>query len=537
VLAAGAAASLPIVVETVHAITAGWAPIGDDGMVAIRSYDVLSGQSPLLGMPSSGPSGVLDQQAYHPGPLLFWLLALPAHFIGATSLPVTVGIVNVACVMGVVALAHRRGGWPLAAVVAVAIPIMLASLPTDALADVWNPSAPLLPFTLLIFVAWSLACGEYRLLPLAVLLASFAPQSHLIYSLPALGALVVGVVGMILTLRSRPAEPTGRSSLVRWVVAALLVGLVCWSAPLIDQAVNRPGNLVLLGRAATANEPTLGTATGRRALVRAVGVPPWWLRAPRGPLERVADLNASPGTVANLTALLVLAGLVAVSLLGWRRRHSDVLAVGALGLVLCAALVLTTASIPKESFASVGYSLWWASPTGMFVWVTLGWSLLVLFVRLPRLAAGQLRTPFAAAGVAAALAAGLIVSVSADQHEEPFDQLRVITDSLTEELANTSSVRVDATFGEGGFFVGRGFQFGAVYALRRQGHTVRAPAVAALIGDDYKRPGGDRVATIDATAGKPTVEGRKVAAVLVPPDRTDNPFSKAPPVTVTASIR
>ena len=196
VLASGLAAALPVIVSMAHIAASGWVPLGDDAMIAIRSFDVLTAHSPLVGMPSSGPTGVLKEQTYHLGPLLFWLFALPARFLGSTALPLTAGLVNVASVMGSVGLAHRRGGRPLMFAVALAIPLMLASLPAETYSAIWNPSAPLLPFTLLIFLAWSVACGDFRLLPLTVLVGSFVAQCHLIFAFPAFGALAVGVGGL-----------------------------------------------------------------------------------------------------------------------------------------------------------------------------------------------------------------------------------------------------------------------------------------------------------------------------------------------------
>jgi hypothetical protein len=356
VLATGLAAALPIVVSTVRAVVDGWAPLGDDALIAVRSYEVLTAHPPLVGMPSTGPSGVLDEQTFHLGPLLFWLLALPAHFLGPSSLAVTAGVVNLACVMGSVGLAHRRGGPQLMFAAAIALPLMLASLPAENYSDVWNPALAVLPFTLLLFLAWSLACGEYRLLPLSVLVASFVVQCHLIYLLPALGAVAAGLAGLIV-LRPRPRRQAMRA----WAVAAVVVGLVCWSGPLIDQAVNRPGNLVQLARAAQSDEPTLGLGIGARAVVRATGVPAWWLRPPRGALQRIADLDTSPGPLAISSSVLVLVGFMAVAVAGWRRRRRDLLAAGTLGLVVCAAIALATASVPSASYASTGYGLWWTS--------------------------------------------------------------------------------------------------------------------------------------------------------------------------------
>ena len=62
---------------------------------------------------------------------------------------------------------------------AAAIGLMCQSLSSESLHDVWNPAAGLFPFLLLCFLCWSLACGEHRLLPLTVLVASFVTQTHL----------------------------------------------------------------------------------------------------------------------------------------------------------------------------------------------------------------------------------------------------------------------------------------------------------------------------------------------------------------------
>ena len=523
VLATGLAAALPIVVSTVRAVVDGWAPLGDDALIAVRSYEVLTAHPPLLGMPSTGPTGVLDEQTFHLGPLLFWLLALPAHFLGPSSLAVTAGLVNVACVMGSVGLAHRRGGRPLMFATAVAVPVMLASLPAENYSDVWNPAVAVLPFTLLLFLAWSLACGEYRLLPLTVLVASFVVQCHLIFLVPALAAVAVGLAGLIL-LRPRPRRQGVRA----WAVAAVVVGLVCWSGPLIDQAANRPGNLVQLARAAQSDDPTLGPGIGARAVVRATGVPPWWLRPPRGALDRIADLDTSPGPLAIASSVLVLAGLTAVAVAGWRRRRRDVLAAGTLGLAICAAIALATASVPSASYASTGYALWWTSAAGMWIWLALGWSAAVLTATAR---VGLVRRPalLLAAGLGASAAAGIAVAAAADPPDEPFEQLRTVTERLEAELPAGAPVRVEGTWSRDTVFLAGGFQLGIVYALLREGRTVTAPSLTDLGSrygtDDESGP----VERVRVDVDRQTVErGRPVARLRVPSADPNNPFSTGP---------
>ncbi len=164
------------------------------------------------------------------------------------------GLINLACVVGIVALAHRRGGRPLMVATAIALPILLASMPAEAYSDIWNPYMPLLPLLLLLFLAWSVGCGEYRLLPLAVLLASFAPQSHLSFALPAAVALAVGVAGLVASQRGALLRPPART----WIAVAAGVAVACWAFPIAEQVTNDPGNARLLYRAARADQPKLG---------------------------------------------------------------------------------------------------------------------------------------------------------------------------------------------------------------------------------------------------------------------------------------
>ena len=232
----GLLASIPIVAQTVDVLQAGWVPLADDAMIAISAFDVLTGDPPLLGPWSSGYSDLNGENTFHPGPLLFWLLALPTRVLDPGSLEVTAAVVNMASVLGTIALARRRGGAGLMLAFAVAIPLMLASLPAEVYSDIWNPSAPILPFMLLLMLAWSVACGEYRLLPITVAVASFVPQCHLAFLVPTLAAFAVAAGGLAVSLRGTPrgAAPArapfrGSSRPSRWGCCA--GALRSWTRP------------------------------------------------------------------------------------------------------------------------------------------------------------------------------------------------------------------------------------------------------------------------------------------------------------------
>jgi hypothetical protein len=468
---------VPIVVAAAHALVVGWMPTGDRAYFVVRAFDVFSDRSPLVGPWSSGATAAVGQVVYSPGPMLYWLIAIPARFFDESLVQVTAGLVNVACITGTLILAHRRGGMPLALATAIAVPVMTGSLPQQTHADIWNSSAPLFPLLLLIFLCWSLACGEYRLLPVTALVASFIVQSHLTFVAPVAGVVLVGLVGLAVT---RPVRRSKRA--LRWMVAAAALTLACWLPPLIDQATNDPGNLSLLVDAATSSEPTLGHTAGWHALVHTVGVVPWWLSDPRSGIERIGDIAASPGAVAAASSLLVLAMLAISGVLGLRRRRLDVCAAAALGLVLSLAVAFDAATTPRSALVTLDYTLRWASPAGMCVWLLLGWSVLTLI--------GPIRTPVsgrgpALAGLAVAVAVAVVVTISVDPLVEPYDQMRAIRDRLAERIPDRGATRVDGTS-----FDALAFKAGAVYELRRAGKGVVATGAGQVLGDDYDPSAG-----------------------------------------------
>jgi hypothetical protein len=437
------AAGLPVVVSTVHAVQIGWEPTDDKGIIATRAYDVLTGHSPLVGQYSE--AGIVIGRATHDlGPMLYWVLALPARLGDPVWMAVTMGIVNFAAVLATVALARRRGGRPLMLATAIAIPLMCISLPAEAFHDIWNPSAALMPFLLLIFLCWSVACGDAYLLPVAVLVASFVVQAHLGYLAASAGMLLVALAGVAVGGRRR----------VPWALTAVLVALICWEPAIINEATGHPGNLTLVARTATTSKPTLGLHVGENAVARAVGVKPWWLIDPATRWDRKYDVAApqSPLRVVSTIALLIALGAIAI--VGVLRRRRDLATAGAIGLILCAALAAVAAQTPTTPVlaATLAYSLWWGSQCGMWVWLIVAWSAYVLARalavehRLPAWSRG-VAMPAGIAGLAVAGIAGTAASAAEkpDQHVALYRPIAAIDARLNQTIAPNRTVRYDGT--------------------------------------------------------------------------------------------
>ena len=461
----------PVVAALIRALDAGYMVNGDQAIIAARATDVFTARFPLVGGFSTA-TYLVAEPAYHPGPLLFWLLAVPARLHWSGALPAVMAAVNLASAAGVLLLARRRGGDGLMLATAAALVLAFGSLRTDVIRDVWNPAAAVVPFALLIYLCWSLACGELRLLPLAVLVASFTMHCHVAYVVPSLLLLAVGLAGLVLARRRRVREPRSGG---RWWLAAAAVGLVCWSGPLIDR-----DNLGTLADAAGARDEALGSVAGLHAVERALGVSPWWLHRAQSPLTRVADVVSGPPVATWVTAAALLVALGVLLGIAGRRRRADVVAACAVALALCLALYPLTASYPKgpEQLASYGYTSWWAAPAGMFAWLTVGWSAATLWARERT----PVRPRLAAAGVLVAAAAAVFVIAqrqgrSAD--EQWYEPVRTVLDRVHDELPPTHSVRVDGAFA-------LELQAAIIYDLRRRGLEVSAPPdVAVQLSPDY----------------------------------------------------
>jgi hypothetical protein len=452
------AAAAPVAVATARALVDHWQPVADQGIAATRAFDVLSSHSPLVG-PYSLASDSAGHATHDPGPLLFWLLALPARVGAPASLTVTIAMLNIASIAGVLLIARHHGGTPLMVLAAVGVLLMSRSFAPESLHDLFNPSVAVFPFALLVMVCWSLAQGRYRLAPLAVLLASFVVQCHLAFVLPAVGLLAVGAIGV----RRAPR---------RWVLATLAVFVVCWSAPVVDEIAHRPGNLSLLATAATSRKDALGADAGWRALSQAVGVVPRWLRAPSGHADRLStisggdygdtrldDILHGAGAIRTATTVALLAGLVAALAGGVRRRRSGLAAAAAIGLVLCGSLAAVAASTPSRSLNTLGYALWWGSVAGAFMWVGLAW---VCGLRLPR-------TGVPAVAVAAAV---VVLTTGPDAHRPTYMPARTVSARLVARIPSGETVLVEPLPA-----LRAVIQPAVIFALRRHGDHPLGAAV------------------------------------------------------------
>jgi hypothetical protein len=375
-----ALATLPAIRATVRVVQVGWAPIADEGIIALRAHDVLTARTPALGQLSLA-SASAGAPTRSPGPLGYWVLS-PAAQIGPLWL--IAALAGVLAAVGLAAAAHeanRRGG--VALMVAVTAGLVLSARGFDPvnLATGWNPSIGLVPMALLVLLAWSVGVGDRGRFPALVVVAAFVTQIHAAHLLPTLGAVAVALVGgwgpdtarWWRARRRRDPDPDPDSGTVagrswRPLVVGVVAGLVLWAPPLAQQLFGGRGNLSLLAR--SAGGETQGMAFAAKALAGMVGVPPAFTRGPTGGLALVAQLDPawwSPEVVSTVVLVVALAVLVGV---GVRRRDREIAVPPLLALAALAGAVVTLRATPTGVRAfSVAYTTWWLIPVGMLAWV------------------------------------------------------------------------------------------------------------------------------------------------------------------------
>lgn len=376
-------ASLPIVVAAVRGCLQHWNPVSDNGLVAIRSFDVLTRHPPLLGMWSS--ASVWSRVPFNlPGPLEFELLAVPVHLFGhRVGTAAGMAAVNVAAVLATAMLARRRGG-PLAALGAMLFVLSLEwSVGSERLYDPWPINSAPFIFVLFLFAAWSVGDGDLASLPVLVFCASYLVQTHLSYVVlvPVVGAVSLGGFGLFLRRRRRH-DPDGWPSLRRKAVLGLAVSAVftlfLWAPSIYEQFAHRPGNFSQLAKAARAKPPRPPDAQAAIVVVGStVALPPWWLPPSYG--SPAFDLTGSgrPLLLAGAGISLLTAAGIALACRAIRRRDRQSIVVLA---VAGAALVASLVTVYKTP-SPVGYPsnyLRWLWPTSMFCWFAIATALMRL---------------------------------------------------------------------------------------------------------------------------------------------------------------
>jgi hypothetical protein len=338
----------------------GWIPTGDDAAIAFRALQSFSLHPPLVGLLSSAGLG-LSHHVYDPGPLLFWLLAIPVRIDPDHGALWGAALIAAAAMSVAIEGLWRRGAWIGGVLMALVLVDIAWSAPQVFENPMWNAYFPIPLLIAGIALAWLVGTGSYGWWPVLVFVASVAAQCHLIYALPSVGlALAAPSIGVLLC---------GRPTRNRWFFGGLIVGVLCWVSPLL-QEVGSNGNLSAI---ATANSgrSTLGLGYGLRALARSAAPHPIWTI--HQPVTGSAAM-ALAGTSSALVGIVVLVVLAGLGLLALRSGRREPAILCFLMLVLAFALVVTFAVFPTADIADLLYLtiVYWL--VGPAVWIAALWA-------------------------------------------------------------------------------------------------------------------------------------------------------------------
>lgn len=248
--------AVPLLVWSVSWTLQGWVPQGDEGWIALKTHDVFTAHPPLEGMRSTSALTWPGVFAHHPGPMQFYLLAVPYAVTGyhpsgliAGSFLLGVGLIAVAVRHAWVA--GRHNGVAAVVVAVIASEVLLG----PSLVLPWNPWPPVLAGVALLALAWRLLLGQVQALPWFVAVSSLVLQANLALVAMLLPLLVVlGCVGLCQWHRLRGAtwplpgwRPRDQQPVWRRPgVMATGVGALCWAPAVVELFVVSPNNLTEL---------------------------------------------------------------------------------------------------------------------------------------------------------------------------------------------------------------------------------------------------------------------------------------------------
>jgi hypothetical protein len=483
-----ALAFVPLGAALVHALGR-WTATGDNALITLRSLDVLTRNTPLLGTWTSA-SRTIGFDVNNPGPLQFDLLALPARFLGREGPAIAVIAMHVATVVGIFLVARRRGGPVVASVAMLGTAALCWSMGSEVLVEPWQPHALLLPFLLLLFLVWSASCGDLVAVPWMVGIGSVIVQTHVSYGLLVPPLCVWALVGLFLTRRQERRDDGGPGRGVRRVVVVtLVVAALCWSQPLAEQLFGRgEGNMSRLVRAATAEAPEpIGYGKAVRLAGDVVGLPPFWLRPSFGHAWYVVPPEAGlppqgadpPGLAPAAVSLVVVAGLLLLCIVLARRRRDLVAGRAAVTALLAVGLGVVTASrVPMGEFALAAHQF-------RFLWPIAAFATFALVATVVRIAPRRAAWPVMAAitGVTA-LVAVLALPASDQGVSAPTSAQAVIRDigPQLSSIEGQGPLAIDHLFD---FF---GDPYGGALLVELRAHGVRFVTLHESLG----RQLGDR---------------------------------------------
>jgi hypothetical protein len=474
----------------------GWRPVSDDAAVATLAHDVLSPRTPLVGMPSTigqdaADAGAGNEHAHHPGPMMFWALAVPERLTGSAPVGILVGtaLVNAAALVVVGLLVARLLGWRAAAGTLALLAVLLWALGRQWIVDPWNPYLALLPVFALCALAWVAAAGRTRALVGVAIVGSFVAQTHLIYAPLAAAMLAFAGTGVAITLwnRARRGEAWRREALITSGITMAALA-VAWALPLYDQLAHSPGNLSAVASSFGGRQGRLvGLDWTLRLDVQAIGLRPLFARQGAG-IGAITRSWSSLGPLRVASAIAVVLALVVSLAFAVRRRDRIAAAAAATALVALATATVVVSRVPGYFDGAPFYRILQVWPIGCFLWCALAVSVArALAPHAERLSSVR-GAAFAVSVVVLAIAPIAVAFADSASRDDTRaeDAVGRLAAQLQPRLDHRVSYQVDVRTDQ--VFIGGAVQSGLFRELARRGFDTRVAASDDYLGRSHAAP-------------------------------------------------
>lgn len=287
----------------------------------------------------------------HPGPAYFYLLSLPGWVLGSGARAEFAGVallngLSAGCTLWVV----RRRAGPVAAVwcafclglLGVILSVGAYAAPNGMVSSPWNPYVVIVPMLLFVVLCAAAVAGSPWSALGACVVGSFAVQTD--FSTFPFVVVFLVAAGVVLAVRAHrdradASSPSRGRRTGPAIGAALVVLVLMWVPPVIQQLTDSDGNISAIWHFFTAHHPTktLGAGLWSTVAVDAI-VNPFQHQG------SVFQAIGTPGTGAPFVLAAVLAAGVAGIVLGVRRRTPFATALGIASLV---GFAVTVASVTR----------------------------------------------------------------------------------------------------------------------------------------------------------------------------------------------
>ena len=279
---------------------------------------------------------------HHPGPAYFYA-SVPLYVLSGerfAGILLTAALINVVSITLVLRRLGRDGGMSALLAGAIVIAMFLSWRGPAWIFSAWNPNVAVLPFGVALVSFAAVAAGNLGALPLAVLAASLAAQTHL-GVLPA--AVAVALAALLLLVppvrRATGLPPLGKVPTAP-ILLALFLAAVLWTPPVLEQLRPDGGNLShIVGFSSLPDERH---SAGEAVVASGAAIVGWMV-------------GARDGVAAGLLVVLVMALAVAHGTGRVTRQAFPV----ALSLVTFAGIATAVLSATRVTGALLPYLLRW----------------------------------------------------------------------------------------------------------------------------------------------------------------------------------